>query len=189
MRHSMAWPCGVSARSGSIVSRSPRGDPNLPLHQIEARHHLGDRVLDLEPRVHLEEVERSVRVEQELDRAGVGVADRARPPRRPQSAMPPAQVRIDGDRRRFLDDLLMAALDRALALDERNDRAVADRRAAGSRCAAVAEAALEVHGRIAECGARFRSGGLDGAESARRATRRRASLCRRRRQPPSRSSG
>ena len=35
-------------------------------------------MLDLQARVHLEEVERAVRVEQELDRAGVGVADRLR---------------------------------------------------------------------------------------------------------------
>ena len=49
----------------------------LQLHQIEPVVHLGDRVLDLEARVHLHEAERSgVRVEQELDRAGVLVAGR-----------------------------------------------------------------------------------------------------------------
>ncbi len=54
------------------------------MHQIEAGHHLGDRMLDLQPRVHLEEIEAAVLVEQELDRAGVGVADgRARPRPRP----------------------------------------------------------------------------------------------------------
>ena len=47
-------------------------------HQVDAGHHLGDRMLDLQPRVHLEEVEAAVLVEQELDRAGVGVADRLR---------------------------------------------------------------------------------------------------------------
>ena len=57
MRHSMAWPCGVSARSGSIVEPLAARDADLPLHQIEAGHHLGDRMLDLQPRVHLEEVE------------------------------------------------------------------------------------------------------------------------------------
>ena len=39
---------------------------------------LGNRMLHLKPGVHLEEIELSVLVEQELDRAGVGVSDGAR---------------------------------------------------------------------------------------------------------------
>ena len=53
-------------------------DANLPLDEIDPGHHLGNRVLDLQPRVHLEEEEPPVLVEQELDGAGVGVSDRAR---------------------------------------------------------------------------------------------------------------
>ena len=69
-------------------------DANLPLHQVHARHHLGDRMLDLQARVHLEEVERAVLVEQEFDRAGVGVAHRlAQPPPRP----PVMRRRSSGD--------------------------------------------------------------------------------------------
>ena len=58
MRHSIAWPCGVSARAG--IDRQPLAarDADLPVHQVEAGHHLGHRMLDLQPRVHLEEVER-----------------------------------------------------------------------------------------------------------------------------------
>ena len=71
-------PSGVSSRAGIEVEPLAARDANLPVHQIDAGHHLGDRMLDLQPRVHLEEVEAAVLVEQELDRAGVGVADRAR---------------------------------------------------------------------------------------------------------------
>ena len=71
-------PVRVPARSGSSVEPLASRDANLPSHQIDAGHHLGDRVLDLQPRVHLEEVEPAVLVEQKLDRAGIGVADGAR---------------------------------------------------------------------------------------------------------------
>ncbi len=52
------------------------GDAQLPLHQILAGDHLGDRMLDLQPRVHLHEVE-GVALGDELHRAGADVADRA----------------------------------------------------------------------------------------------------------------
>ena len=45
----------------------PLGDQDLLAHQIDARHRLGDRVLHLNARVHLEEIEAPVGVEQELD--------------------------------------------------------------------------------------------------------------------------
>ena len=51
---------------------------------------LGDRVLDLEARVHLEEVEGAVLVDEELDGPGVRVADRRPRPRAPPRTSPPA---------------------------------------------------------------------------------------------------
>ena len=36
--------------------RLPGGDPKLPFDEVEAGHRFGHRMLDLEPRVHLEEV-------------------------------------------------------------------------------------------------------------------------------------
>jgi hypothetical protein len=39
------------------------GDANLPLHQIDPRRFLGDRVLDLDARIHLHEVEAALGVE------------------------------------------------------------------------------------------------------------------------------
>ena len=58
--------------------RRARGNGDLFFHQVEVRAHLGDGMLDLNARVHLHEVERPILVEQELDRAGPDVADRAR---------------------------------------------------------------------------------------------------------------
>ena len=85
-------------------------------------HHLRDRMLDLQTRVHLEE-EVALADEQALDRAGAAVADGARG--------------LDGDRAdalaqrgrdarpgRLLDELLVAPLDRAVALAEVDDVAV-----------------------------------------------------------------
>jgi hypothetical protein len=50
------------------------GDADLLLHDVDAGDQLGDRVLDLHPRVHLDEVELAVLVE-ELEGAGAAVAD------------------------------------------------------------------------------------------------------------------
>ena len=50
-------------------------DGDLELHEVHAVHQLRDRVLDLEPRVHLHEVERALLVPEELDGAGVDVAE------------------------------------------------------------------------------------------------------------------
>ena len=61
------------------VERLAGGDAQLPLDEVESGHELGDRVLDLEAGVHLQEEELAVLVE-ELDGAGVHVAAR---PRRP----------------------------------------------------------------------------------------------------------
>src|SRR5262249_791732 len=93
------------------------GDPQLQLHQVQAGDLLGDRVLDLQPGVHLQEVKGPVAVQHELDGARAGVADRrARGLRRGGELV--AQVLADARRRALLDDLLVAALDRAFALEQ-----------------------------------------------------------------------
>ena len=48
------------------------------MDEVDVRHHFGDRMLHLQARVHLEKIELAVLIEQELDRAGVGVAHLAR---------------------------------------------------------------------------------------------------------------
>jgi hypothetical protein len=60
MRASIAWP-----RSAVVLRQRQRlagGHAQLPLDQVEAGDRLGHRVLDLQPRVHLHEVEAQVAV-------------------------------------------------------------------------------------------------------------------------------
>ena len=161
MRHSMAWPRGVSARAGSMSSRSPQRDADLPLHQVDFGDHLGDRVLDLEPRVHLEEIERAVLVEQELDGARVGVVHRPghRGGGRGHAL---AQRLAHGERRRFLDHFLMAPLNRALALDERHDGAMMVAEQLDLDVPRARQPPLEVDRGIAERRPGLRSRGLHG---------------------------
>ena len=109
--------------------RLASGDPELPFDQVEAGHCFGHRMLDLKPRVHLEEVEvagpqSSRRVDDEFDRAR---ADIARGQRRIGRGPGHCGARLLGQsgRRTFLDHLLMAALGRAVALVEVDASAVA----------------------------------------------------------------
>ena len=99
------------------------GDQQLQPHQVQPRDALGDRVLHLQPGVHLQEEELAVGREEELDRAGVHVADRAGGGGRGCVQLC-AQLVGHGRRRCLLDQLLVPALDRALPLAQREHRAV-----------------------------------------------------------------
>src|SRR5258705_12703150 len=80
-------------------------------------------MFDLQPRVQLDEVETAVRAEQELEGAGVAVADRTA--RTLGCGLHRfARLRRERRRRRLFDQLLVTALDRALALAERQNVAV-----------------------------------------------------------------
>ena len=74
-------------------------------------------MLDLQPGVHLEEIEVAVLVDDELDRAGALVVD-GLGQRHGLLAHRLAGLLVEKRRRRLLDDLLVAALDRAFALAE-----------------------------------------------------------------------
>ena len=105
------------------------GDAKLPFDQIEAGDRLGDGVLDLQPCVHLEKIETARprparRIEQELEGAGADVADRARARDCRLAHRRSGRLRQAGGRALF-DDLLMAALQRTIALEEMDDPAVA----------------------------------------------------------------
>ena len=91
-------------------------DAQLLAHKIHPGDHLGHGMLDLQPRVHLEEIEHAVAVD-ELNRARVPVPGLARNARR---GLADALARrcVERRRRRFLDDLLEAALHRAFALEQ-----------------------------------------------------------------------
>ncbi len=99
-------------------------DLDHQLDQIDAGDQLGHRVLDLQPGVHLEEVEVAVAVDDELDRAGRVVADGAGQGHR-LLAHGAARRLVQERRGRLLDDLLVAPLDRAFALAQVDDVAVA----------------------------------------------------------------
>src|SRR5690606_27974175 len=94
--------------------------------EVEARDRLGHRMLHLEARVHLEKVVLrgwAGARDEELDGADVAIAGRprCRDGRRAHGA---TQGRRDDRRRRFLDDLLVPALEGALALAEMDARAM-----------------------------------------------------------------
>ena len=102
----------------------PLGDQNLRAHQVEAGDDFGDGVLDLDARVHLDE-EPFVLVEvvEKLNRAGVVVTDLLR---HPGGGVAQFVDNFLGQAEtwRHLDDLLMAALHRAIALVQMDHVAV-----------------------------------------------------------------
>src|SRR5438552_14427500 len=106
-------------------------------------------MLDLDAGVHFEEMERAVGREQELAGAGREVLD---PPckRNRRSANLRAKPGIDRRRGRFLDDLLVAALQRALALEEVHGAAPAIAQDLHLDVARAVQATLEIHARISE---------------------------------------
>ena len=95
------------------------GDADHQLDQVNAGDQFGDRMLDLQAGVHFQEVEALVGTDDELDRPGrfvlhgAGQGDGLLAHRL-------AHGRIDEGRRRLLDDLLVPALDRAVALVQVN---------------------------------------------------------------------
>src|SRR2546421_12560893 len=110
-------------------------------------------MLDLDTPVELEEVEVAA-VEHELRRARADVADRLGEAHG-CIAHRAAQLGVDGGRGRFLEHLLMAALDRALALAEREHRAVRVREQLDLDVPGPLEVALEEHTVVTESGARL----------------------------------
>src|SRR5262249_12950568 len=93
-----------------------RGDADLLEHKVDARHHLGHWMLDLEARVHRDEIELAILV-QELDSAGAAILQFAHGGGDSLADLLAARG-IEGRRRRFLENLLVAALQRAIALTQ-----------------------------------------------------------------------
>ena len=100
------------------------GHAQLPVHQIEPGDGLGHRVLHLQPGVHLHEKEVPCRIEQKLQRAGALVAD-GQHRFDGQRAHALTQRDRDHRRRRLLDQFLVPALHRAIALAQVDGVAVA----------------------------------------------------------------
>src|SRR4051794_22907226 len=127
------------------------GNPDLLLDDIHPGNEFGHRVLDLDARIHLEEKEVTLVVEEELERPGVGVLHRARgiDDRAAEFA---AHLFGHRDRRSFFEQLLMAALNRALALTKVNDRAMVIAEYLKLDMTRVLDVLLEVHVPHAERG-------------------------------------
>ena len=138
------------------------GDPHLLLDEVEAGEQLGDRVLDLEPGVHLQEPEPpGGLVVEELHRAGADVADR--PGRRPGRGVqrgPGLLVEPRGGR--LLDDLLVPALHRAVPVPDHLDGAVRVTEHLHLDVPPRLDVRLAEHRRVAERGRRLGGGLLDG---------------------------
>ncbi len=105
-------------------------------------------MLDLQPRVHLHEPELAV-LEQELDGAGADVADCLRRLDR-GFAHGRAQLRVHRRGGRFLEQLLVAALDRALALAEVDAVAVRIREDLHLDVARLVQGLFHEHSPVAE---------------------------------------
>src|SRR5438874_3186632 len=107
-------------RETQIILRIAEGrtgsDADLLSHKVDATDHLGHRMLHLKARVHLDEGETSVLV-QELKRTGIAIADGGQ--RSGDSA--PECIAFSGAQGRrpgLLHQLLMTALKTAVALAE-----------------------------------------------------------------------
>ena len=122
---------GVPARDDLVVpERLTRGDPQLLAHQVDAGDLLGDRVLDLQARVDLEERDRAVRADEELARACALVPGLAQD--RLAGLDELRALRVGQERRRcLLDELLVTALQRAVTRADDDDGAVRVRQALG----------------------------------------------------------
>ncbi len=96
----------------------------LPFHQIQPGDHLRDRVLDLQPRIHLHEMQSATGITHELHRAGTRVVHRPRHPHRQLTQRLPLCCR-QATCRCFLQDLLVTTLHRAVPLEEMHDPAEA----------------------------------------------------------------
>ena len=112
------------------------GDEQLLLDEVDAGDELGDGMLDLQPRVELEEVE-ALAVQHELGGPGVLVPDGAREGDG-RLAHRGTQALVERGGGALLEHLLVAALDRAVALAEVDRRCRGGRPGPGSRRAADA---------------------------------------------------
>ena len=89
------------------------------------RHDFGDGMLDLDARIDLDEVEfAGIGIEQEFDRAGADIIGARAPILSAASQRAWRVAGVEIGRGRALDDFLVAALDRAVALEEMDQIAV-----------------------------------------------------------------
>ena len=144
------------------TERLTRCDADLLPDEVDAGDHLGHGVLDLDARVHLEEPVVAVAIEETLDRPCRSVAHRpGRVHGHRADALP--ELGVNGRGRRLLDELLVAALDRAVALSEVQYGAMGVRQHLHLDMTWVLDVLLHVDGRVGEVGLALPSRRLEGA--------------------------
>ena len=137
----------------AVAERHAGRDAQLLAHDIDAADHLADRVLDLQPRVHLDEVERSILVEK-LHRSGTAVAELLqRGDGHPGQSLPRRIIERGGGG--FLKQLLVRTLQRAVALAEMDRAALAVADQLHLDMARPVEKAFEIDRVVAEGGSRL----------------------------------
>ena len=146
---------GLSERQGFAG-----GDAELPFDQVLAGDGLGDRVFDLEASVHLHEVE-GVAFGDELDGAGTAVVDGAGGG---DGGFAHGAAHVGGHAGGggFLDHLLVAALDGAVALEEGDDVAVGVGEDLDFDVAGAGEVAFDQDAVVADAAAGFALGAFEG---------------------------
>ena len=153
-------------RDAQLGQGGAGGDAQLRAHQVHVRDLLGHGVLHLDAGVHLDEhvLARTLarRVHEELDGARVdvphllGEGDGV-----PVQGLPDLLVQVRG--RGHLDDLLVAALERAVPLEEVHDVALAVGEDLHLDVPRPQDGLLEEHGGVAEGGVRLAHRCLEGA--------------------------
>ena len=133
--------CAVRLRVGEGQRRTAR-DPELLADEVDAGDLLGHRVLHLQTGVDLEEADRPVLADEELARAGADIAGLAQDRLRRADQL--GVLRL-GDERGWglLDQLLVAALQRAVASRDDDDVAVVVGQALRLDMARLVEEALD----------------------------------------------
>jgi hypothetical protein len=126
------------------------GNADLFADKVKARDHFGHRMFDLDAGVHFDEIEFAIFPEK-LDRAGTAIAHIGH-----RLGNDPAHARAffsgDDRRRRFLQHLLVAALQRTVALTQMDGIAFAIAEYLKFDVARIAEIFFDIDGRIAEGG-------------------------------------
>src|SRR5690606_19966299 len=142
--------------------RQATGNTQLFPHDIDARDHLCNGVLHLDPGVHFNEIELVVLV-QEFEGAGTAITDvETGLDAGLEDGLPCLRIDIGGGR--FLQDLLVAALHGAVAVAQVNGVALAVGQDLDFHVARPVEEFLQVYGAVAKGGLGLGLGDMNGAE-------------------------
>lgn len=168
----LLWVFGIDATFETVADefdvlllerqRLSVGEPDLFLDEVDAGHHFGDRMFDLDAGVHFHEEEIMVLVEEKFDGADISVMDSFDGFDCDATDLP-SEFLIDGRRRGFFEKLLMPALDRTVSFAEMHDMATVVGDDLHFDMAGFEKISLKIDGIVAERGFRFRLSRLKGA--------------------------